>query len=87
MALQAGPAGPAGVLKVSPHRWLAANLEFLGNGLVFMAATCAVLSKDHLSAGIVGFSVSAALQVLQHLTPGWRWVRSELGGGELRRME
>ena len=65
---------------VSLHRWLATNLELLGNGLVFVAATCAVLSKAHLSAGLVGFSVSAALQVLQHLTPGWRWVRSEMDG-------
>lgn len=50
--------------------WLAANLELLGNGLVFVAATCAVLSKAHLSAGLVGFSVSAALQVTQTL----QWV-------------
>ncbi|XP_066130855.1 ATP-binding cassette sub-family C member 6 [Saccopteryx bilineata] len=48
-------------------RWLAANLELLGNGLVFAAAMCAVLSKAHLSAGLVGFSVSAALQVTQML--------------------
>nr|XP_051703448.1 ATP-binding cassette sub-family C member 6 [Oryctolagus cuniculus] len=48
-------------------RWLATNLELLGNGLVFAAALCAVLSKDHLSAGLVGFSVSAALQVTQTL--------------------
>lgn len=48
-------------------RWLAANLELLGNGLVFVAAMCAVLSKAHLSAGLVGFSVSAALQVTQTL--------------------
>ncbi|XP_032125549.1 multidrug resistance-associated protein 6 isoform X2 [Sapajus apella] len=51
-------------------RWLAANVELLGNGLVFAAATCAVLSKAHLSAGLVGFSVSAALQVTQTL----QWV-------------
>lgn len=51
-------------------RWLAANLELLGNGLVFVATTCAVLSKAHLSAGLVGFSVSAALQVTQTL----QWV-------------
>lgn len=51
-------------------RWLATNLELLGNGLVFAAATCAVLSKDHLSAGLVGFSISAALQVTQTL----QWV-------------
>ncbi|XP_070635819.1 ATP-binding cassette sub-family C member 6 isoform X1 [Bos indicus] len=48
-------------------RWLAANLELVGNGLVFVAALCAVLSKAHLSPGLVGFSVSAALQVTQML--------------------
>uniref|UniRef100_A0A2K6H0T0 ATP-binding cassette sub-family C member 6 n=1 Tax=Propithecus coquereli TaxID=379532 RepID=A0A2K6H0T0_PROCO len=48
-------------------RWLAANMELLGNSLVFVAAVCAVLSKAHLSAGLVGFSVSAALQVTQTL--------------------
>ncbi|ERE69672.1 multidrug resistance-associated protein 6 [Cricetulus griseus] len=51
-------------------RWLAANLELLGNGLVFVATMCAVLSKAHLSAGLVGFSISAALQVTQTL----QWV-------------
>ncbi|XP_036164273.1 multidrug resistance-associated protein 6 isoform X4 [Myotis myotis] len=54
-------------LRLVADRWLAANLELLGNGLVFAAATCAVLSKAHLSAGLVGFSVSAALQVTQTL--------------------
>ncbi|XP_076997790.1 ATP-binding cassette sub-family C member 6 [Tamandua tetradactyla] len=48
-------------------RWLAANMELLGNTLVFAAAACAVLSRAHLSAGLVGFSVSAALQVTQML--------------------
>ncbi|XP_065748192.1 ATP-binding cassette sub-family C member 6 [Phocoena phocoena] len=48
-------------------RWLASNLELVGNGLVFAAALCAVLSKAHLSPGLVGFSVSAALQVTQTL--------------------
>uniref|UniRef100_A0A667HVU3 ATP binding cassette subfamily C member 6 n=1 Tax=Lynx canadensis TaxID=61383 RepID=A0A667HVU3_LYNCA len=48
-------------------RWLATNLELLGNVLVLAAAMCAVLSKAHLSAGLVGFSVSAALQVTQTL--------------------
>ncbi|XP_049760898.1 ATP-binding cassette sub-family C member 6 isoform X3 [Elephas maximus indicus] len=48
-------------------RWLAANLELLGNSLVFAAAMCAVLSKAYLRAGLVGFSVSAALQVTQTL--------------------
>ncbi|MEJ1287069.1 hypothetical protein NN561_018084 [Cricetulus griseus] len=53
-------------------RWLAANLELLGNGLVFVATMCAVLSKAHLSAGLVGFSISAALQVTQTLQWGVR---------------
>nr|XP_039334316.1 multidrug resistance-associated protein 6 isoform X2 [Saimiri boliviensis boliviensis] len=51
-------------------RWLATNVELLGNGLVFAAAMGAVLSKARLSAGLVGFSVSAALQVTQTL----QWV-------------
>lgn len=51
------------LLPASPRRWLATNLELVGNVLVLAAATCAVLSKAHLSAGLVGFSVSAALQV------------------------
>uniref|UniRef100_A0A8C4PMA8 Multidrug resistance-associated protein 6 n=1 Tax=Equus asinus asinus TaxID=83772 RepID=A0A8C4PMA8_EQUAS len=59
-------ATPAAVLVLLPL-WLAANMELLGNGLVFAAATCAVLSKGHLSAGLVGFSVSTALQVTQTL--------------------
>lgn len=42
----------------------------MGNGLVFAAALCAVLSKAHLSPGLVGFSVSAALQVLPTPQPG-----------------
>uniref|UniRef100_A0A8C0X946 Multidrug resistance-associated protein 6 n=1 Tax=Castor canadensis TaxID=51338 RepID=A0A8C0X946_CASCN len=63
-------------------RWLAANLELLGNGLVFVAAMCAVVSKAHLSAGIVGFSVSAALQVPQHLGLGWEqnWRQIPMSG-------
>uniref|UniRef100_A0A2K5KKH0 ATP binding cassette subfamily C member 6 n=1 Tax=Cercocebus atys TaxID=9531 RepID=A0A2K5KKH0_CERAT len=66
---------PSGTIPTHPAvaslcRWLAANVELLGNGLVFAAATCAVLSKAHLSAGLVGFSVSAALQVTQTL----QWV-------------
>ena len=65
--VQGGP--PLTLLSpASPRRWLAANLELLGNMLVLAAAMCAVLSKAHLSAGLVGFSVSAALQVLP--TPG-----------------
>ncbi|XP_006892780.1 PREDICTED: multidrug resistance-associated protein 6 [Elephantulus edwardii] len=54
-------------LRLVADRWLAANMELLGNGLVLAAALCAVLSKAHLRAGLVGFSVSTALQVTQTL--------------------
>ncbi|XP_074063556.1 ATP-binding cassette sub-family C member 6 isoform X2 [Macrotis lagotis] len=48
-------------------RWLATNMELLGNILIFTAAFFAVFSKPHLSPGIVGFSVSMALQVTEIL--------------------
>nr|XP_056722539.1 ATP-binding cassette sub-family C member 6-like [Euleptes europaea] len=48
---------------VVADRWLATNVEFLGNGLILFAALLAVTSKPHLSPGMVGFSVSCALQV------------------------
>ncbi|XP_036597659.1 multidrug resistance-associated protein 6 isoform X2 [Trichosurus vulpecula] len=48
-------------------RWLATNMEMLGNILIFTAAFFAVFSKPHLSPGIVGFSVSMALQVTEIL--------------------
>ncbi|XP_035876784.1 multidrug resistance-associated protein 6 isoform X1 [Phyllostomus discolor] len=69
-------------------RWLAANLELLGNVLVFAAAVCAVLSKAHLSAGLVGFSVSAALQVTQTLQWAVRsWTDLESSIVSVERME
>ncbi|XP_051817123.1 ATP-binding cassette sub-family C member 6 [Antechinus flavipes] len=48
-------------------RWLATNMELLGNILIFSAAFFAVFSKPHLSPGIVGFSVSVTLQVTEIL--------------------
>ncbi|CAI7935553.1 resistance-associated 6-like isoform X2 [Podarcis lilfordi] len=48
---------------VVADRWLATNTEFLGNGIVLFAALFAVVNKSHLSPGIVGFSVSCALQI------------------------
>ncbi|NXT85057.1 MRP6 protein, partial [Zapornia atra] len=44
-------------------RWLATNLELLGNGIVLFAALFAAMGRNQLSPGTAGFSVSCALQV------------------------
>lgn len=44
-------------------RWLAVNLEFLGNLLVLAAAILSVQGRHELSPGIVGLAVSHSLQV------------------------
>lgn len=49
----------------SSCRWLATNLEFLGNGIVLFAALFAALGRTQLSPGTAGFSLSYALQVTQ----------------------
>lgn len=69
-------------------RWLATNLELLGNGLVFVASACAVLAKARLSAGFVGFSVSAALKVTQTLQFAVRsWTELESNIVSVERMQ
>lgn len=45
-------------------RWLATNLELLGNGVVLFAALFAATGRTHLSPGTAGFSISYALQVI-----------------------
>eukprot|EP00064_Thunnus_orientalis_P019831 superscaffoldBa00005143_g19961 len=51
----------------SLYRWLAIRLEFLGNLVVFFAALFAVISRDSLDSGLVGLSISYALNVTQTL--------------------
>uniref|UniRef100_A0A452GXC4 ATP binding cassette subfamily C member 2 n=1 Tax=Gopherus agassizii TaxID=38772 RepID=A0A452GXC4_9SAUR len=52
------------------NRWLAVRLEFVGNLVVFSAALLAVITRDNLGSGIVGLSISSALNV----SPTLNWL-------------
>ncbi|XP_038152385.1 canalicular multispecific organic anion transporter 1-like [Cyprinodon tularosa] len=49
------------------NRWVAIRLEFLGNLVVFFSALFAVISRDSIDSGLVGLSISYALNVTQTL--------------------
>ncbi|NXA36024.1 MRP3 protein, partial [Eudromia elegans] len=49
------------------NRWLGIRVEFVGSCVVLFAALFAVIGKNNLSAGLVGLSVSYALQVTMSL--------------------
>ena len=45
------------------YRWLAIRLEFLGNLVIFFSALFAVISREYMYSGLVGLSISYALNV------------------------
>ncbi|XP_014250192.1 multidrug resistance-associated protein 1-like [Cimex lectularius] len=49
------------------NRWLAVRLEFIGNVIIFFAALFAVLERETMNPGIVGLSITYALQITQTL--------------------
>uniref|UniRef100_A0A3B3ZXF0 ABC-type glutathione-S-conjugate transporter n=1 Tax=Periophthalmus magnuspinnatus TaxID=409849 RepID=A0A3B3ZXF0_9GOBI len=62
-------------------RWLAVNLEFVGNGVVLAASILSVMGKSTLSPGIVGLAVSHSLQVtgiLSWIVRSWTDVENNI---------
>ena len=52
---------------ITTNRWLSIRLEILGNIIVLFAALFAVLGRNVLDPGIVGLSLSYAMQITQAL--------------------
>ncbi|NXR24959.1 MRP1 protein, partial [Cinclus mexicanus] len=62
-------------------RWLATNLELLGNCIVLFAALFATMSRTELSPGTAGFSISYALQitgVLNWMVRSWTEIENNI---------
>ena len=51
------------------NRWLSIRVEFLGNFIVFFAATFAFYLRDQLSAGVIALSISYAMGLIDGF--GW----------------
>ncbi|XP_059141154.1 multidrug resistance-associated protein 1-like [Physella acuta] len=51
----------------SCNRWLGVRLEFVGNVVTLAAAIIAVATRDVISGGIMGLSITYALQVTENL--------------------
>lgn len=54
-------------LSTTANRWLGLRLEFVGTCVVFGAALFAVVSRSSLAAGLVGLSITYALQLTSQL--------------------
>lgn len=54
---------------VGSNRWLSIRLEFCGNCVIMFAALCSVLSKNFIDAGLIGLSMSYAMNITQ--TMAW----------------
>lgn len=44
-------------------RWLAVRLEFIGNFILFFAAFFGVIARGDIESGLVGLSITVALEV------------------------
>jgi hypothetical protein len=44
-------------------RWLGIRLEFIGNFLIFFTALFGVIGRDGVDSGLVGLSITVALEV------------------------
>ena len=54
-------------------RWLAVRLEFIGNFVIFFTALFGVIGRDRIESGLVGLSLTVALEVCSFLINGFRW--------------
>ncbi|XP_005090015.1 multidrug resistance-associated protein 1 [Aplysia californica] len=49
------------------NRWLGIRLEFVGNIILLLAATIAVATKDSITGGVMGLSITYALSITENL--------------------
>ena len=67
MALKVDSNGASMVPNYMANRWLSIRLEMLGNLIVLFAALLAVLGRETLEPGLVGLSLSYAMQITNSL--------------------